>query len=49
VKNLIPQPSEGRVRALFCEYKDQSKKRLPNQSKSILSQVGQNSIFGDYN
>jgi len=21
VKNLIPNPSEGRVRALFCEYK----------------------------
>lgn len=28
VKNLIPQPSEGRVRALFCEYKDTSKARL---------------------
>lgn len=23
VKNLIPHPSEGRVRALFCDYKDQ--------------------------
>lgn len=46
VKNLIPQPSEGRVRALFCEYKDTSKARLSGHSKSILSQAAQQSVFG---
>jgi hypothetical protein len=34
VKNLIPNPSEGRVRALFCEYKASSV-----QSSSILRQA----------
>lgn len=34
VKNLIPHPSEGRVRALFCDYKDTSK---ANNYKSMQS------------
>ena len=46
VKNLIPNPSEGRVRKLFCGYKDTSKTQLAPQPSSILSQAAQKSVFG---
>ena len=31
VKNLIPHPSEGRVRALFCDYKDTQNQQSQSQ------------------
>ena len=46
VKNLIPNPSEGRVRKLFCGYRDTSRTQLTQQSSSILSQAAQKSVFG---
>jgi len=41
MKNLVPFPSEGKVRAKFCEYGDPSKR--------VLSQAGSQAIFGRNN
>lgn len=38
IKNLVPQPSEGRVRKMFCEYGDPSKR--------LLSEAGSSAIIG---
>jgi len=38
IKNLVPFPSEGRVRAKFCDYGDPSKR--------VLSEAGSQAIFG---
>ena len=48
VKNLIPQPSEGRVRAMFCSYDSQPKPNLSRAGQSIFNgRLNQSSIMSN--